>query len=155
MLLHNTFLLTLSQFEPQIYLKSNLLIFVIKVRGIISGNIDALYIIHGIIKLFTIVILPIKVRLREDHKLNKGSKFNFSSVFALSQHCLIGIKTHKYLKVSIGHFKPLSVKGLFYSISVTADVESLTFRQICFTIAVIGKLQQNSKYTRKLIISAR
>ena len=46
MLLHNTFLLTLSQLEPQINLKSNLLIFVIKVLGIISGNIDALYIIR-------------------------------------------------------------------------------------------------------------
>ena len=91
MLLHNIFLLTLSQLEPQINLKSNLLIFVISIFGIISGNIDALYIIRGIIKLFTIVILPIKVRLREDHKLkiffilfNKGTKFNSSSFFALS-----------------------------------------------------------------------
>ena len=91
MLLHNTFLLTLSQLEPQINLKSNLLIFVISVLGIISGNIDALYIIRGIIKLFTFAILPIKVRLPEDHKLkfffilfNKGTKFNSSSFFALS-----------------------------------------------------------------------
>ena len=91
MLLHNTFLLTLSLLELQINLKSNLLIFVISVLGIISGNIDALYIIRGIIKLFTIVILPIKVRLREDHKLkiffilfSKSTKFNSSSFFALS-----------------------------------------------------------------------
>ena len=52
MLLHNTFLLTLSQLQPQINLESNLLIFVIKVLGIISGNIDALYIIRGINQAF-------------------------------------------------------------------------------------------------------
>ena len=53
--------------------------------------INALYIIRGIIKLFTIVILPIKVKLPEDHKLkiffvlfNKGTEFNTSSVLALS-----------------------------------------------------------------------
>ena len=40
---------------------------------------------------FTIVILPVKVRLREDHMLkiyfvlfNKGTKFHFSFVFGLS-----------------------------------------------------------------------
>ena len=53
--------------------------------------IDALYITRGIIKLFTIVILPIKVELLEDHKLksfsvlfNKDTEFNSSSVLALS-----------------------------------------------------------------------
>ena len=53
--------------------------------------IDALYIIRGIIKLFTIVIFPIKVKLLENHKLkiffvlfNKGTKFNSRSVLALS-----------------------------------------------------------------------
>ena len=91
MLLNNTFLITLSPLELQINLKSNLLIFVIKVFDIISGNINALYIVRGIIKLLTIVILPINVRLQEDYKLkiffallNKGTKFNSSSVFALS-----------------------------------------------------------------------
>ena len=43
---------------------------------------------------------------------NKGSKFNSSSVFALSYHFLIGIDTPKHLKVSVGHFKSLSIKGL-------------------------------------------
>ena len=68
-LLQNTFFLTLSQSEHQINLKSNLIIFVIKVLGIISSDIDSLNIISSMIKLFTIVIWPIKVRLREDHKL--------------------------------------------------------------------------------------
>ena len=88
MLLHNIFLLTLSQLETQLNLKSKLFIFVIKVFGIISGNIDALYLMCGIMKLFTLFILPIKVRLREDHKLkiffvlfNKDTSFNSISVF--------------------------------------------------------------------------
>ena len=91
MLLHNTFLLTLFQLKPQINLKSNSSIFVTKVLGILSGNIDALYIIRGIIKLFTVVILTIKVRLREDHKLkicfvlfNKDTecyKFNYDVIY--------------------------------------------------------------------------
>ena len=67
----------------------------------------------------SIVILPIKVRLREEHKLkiffalfNKSTKFNSNSVFALSQHFVIDIKTPKYLKVFVGNFKPLSIKNL-------------------------------------------
>ena len=49
--LDGTFLFALSQLEPQINLKSNLLSFVIKVCGIISGKSDALYIICDIVKL--------------------------------------------------------------------------------------------------------
>ena len=91
MLLHSTFLLTFSQLQSQTDLKSNLLIFVIKVFGIISDNVDAVYIIRGIIKLSIIVILPIKDRLHEDYRFkiffilfNQGNMFNSSSVLASS-----------------------------------------------------------------------
>ena len=103
----------LFQLERQINLKSN------KVFGIISRNIDALLIISGAIKLLTIVILPIKVKSREDHKFrivfvlfNKVIIFNFKSVFTLLSYILLSINTLKYLKVSNGHFKPLSIKSL-------------------------------------------
>ena len=73
-------------------------------------------------KRFIIVILPIKVRLREDYKFkiffvlfNKNTEFNSISVFALSSHFLIGIDTPKYLKISVGHFKPLSIKGFSHN----------------------------------------
>ena len=139
MLLHNTFLLTLSQLEPQIHLKSNLLIFVISVFGISSGNIDALYIIRGIINLFTIVILPIKVRLREDHKLkiffilfNKDSKFNSTSFFRIVITIFDRHQNAQVLKSFRQPFYAFVNKELIHAISVATDVKSLTFGQNLF-----------------------
>ena len=90
---HCTVLLILCQLKPRMNLKSNLLNFVIKVLGIISGNIDTLHIISGIIKLFTLLILPIKIRLPEDHKFKtffvlciKDSKLNSLVVFLHRHH---------------------------------------------------------------------
>ena len=47
----------------------------------------------------------------------------------------------------------MSIKSLFKTVLFAEDVESLTFKQIYFTMTVIGKFMQNSKYKRKLFIS--
>ena len=62
--------------------------------------------------------------------------------------CIVTIFFDRYQNAQIN---PVN-KRIIHTISVSADVESLTFRQIYFTVAMIGKFMQNSKYKRNLII---